>query len=431
MMATVVAMPKGLSMSVAQRREARRSGVAAVAAAGLLLLGTSGAQATTSDYPTPGQPVASGESVEDLDPAATTVEKDEDDLRVATMSADLTGASTEEVLVDLRDGLPEARTLAETVQINAPDVLVLTGVSSDEQGEIAGTLNEEYLAVSQNGQEPLDYPHVFTAETNSGLDSGADLDDDGVIGGPGDAIGYGEYPGHYGTVIFSKHPIEEDQVRTFQEFLWDDMPENSMEEDDFSELERSILRLSTGTLWDVPISVDGEHVHLVASSVALPEEAQSVDTDRGGDERRMMEDYVSGDGWYLYDDDGEEGPLIPGNRFVLLGQPMSPHGLEDEAEGLDSLLSSYVLQDTEPTAVTEQPVDERVGAENGTDESATRAVPSGTDVRASYALPGAMLEVSGSGVFWPGEGEYGYELVDPESPDAPEGRLVWLDVGTL
>ncbi|GGE59955.1 endonuclease [Nesterenkonia cremea] len=427
----MVGMPNGLSMSAAQRKEACRSGIAAAAAAGFVLLSTSGAQAAASDYPTPGQPVAPGESTEDLDPAATTAEKDEDDLRAATMNAELTGASTEEVLADLRDGLPEARTLAETVQINAPDVLVLTGVSSDEYGEIAETLNEEYLAVSQNGQEPLDYPHVFTAETNSGLDSGADLDDDGVIGGPGDAIGYGEYPGHYGTVIFSKHPIEEDQVRTFQEFLWDDMPENSMEEDDFSELERSILRLSTGTLWDVPIRVDGENIHLVASSVALPEDSQDVDPARGSDERRMVEDFISGDGWYLYDDEGQEGPLIPGNRFVLLGQPMSPHGLEDEADGLDSLLSSYVLQDTEPTAVTDQPVDERVGAEHGTDESATRAVPSGTDVRASYALPGAMLDVNGSGVFWPGEGEYGYELVDPESPDAPEDRLVWLDVGTL
>ena len=430
-MVTVVGMPKGLSMSAAQRKEACRSGIAAAAAAGFVLLGTSGAQAAASDYPTPGQPVAPGEAAQDLDPASTTVEKDEDDLRVATMSADLTGASTEEVLADLRDGLPEARTVAETVQINAPEVLVLTGVSTDEYGEIAETLNEDYLSVSQNGQEPLDYPHVFTTETNSGMDSGADLDGDGVIGGPGDTIGYGEYPGHYGTVIFSKHPIEEDQVRTFQEFLWDDMPENSMEEDEFSELERSILRLSTGSLWDVPIRVDGEHVHLVASSVALPEDREDVDTARGGDERRMVEDFVSGNGWYLYDDEGQQGPLIPGTRFVLLGQPMSPHGLEDEAEDLDSLLSSYVLQDTEPAVITDQPVGERVGAEHGTDESATRAVPSGTDVRSSYALPAAMLDVSGSGVFWPGEGEYGYELVDPEAPHSPDDRLVWLDVGTL
>ncbi len=425
-------MPTGLTVSAALRRRASRSGAALSAAAGLILLGTAGAQASPDSpgYPTPGQPVASGTSQE-ADAGATTVEKGPEDLRVATLSADLTGSSADDVLADLRDGLPEARTLAETAQLNAPDVLVLTGVSYDEQGQIAETLNEEYLAVGQNGQEPLDYPHVFTAETNSGVDSGADLDGDGVIGGPSDALGYGEYPGHYGTVVLSKHPIQEDEVRTFQEFLWDDMPENSMDEEDFSELERSVLRLPSATLWDVPVSVDGEVIHVVASSVALPQSPGDVDLERSSDERRMVTDYVTGDGWYLYDDEGQEGPLPAGSRFVLLGQPVSPHGLDAEIQDLGSLLGSYALQDPEPAAVSEAPLSARPGSEDGTGEQDTRAVPGASDVRSSYALPASGLEVSGSGVFWPGEGEFGFELVDPEQPHSLDDRLVWVDLGEL
>lgn len=427
-------MPTGLTMPAARWRGACRSGIAATAAAGLILLGTSGAQAdsASSGYPTPGQPSAPGTSAQQPEPEGTTVEKAEGDLRVATLNAGLTGLSPEDLLAELRDGLPQARTLAETVQLNAPDVLVLTGISYDEQGEIAQALNEDYLSVGQNGQEPSDYPHIFTAETNSGVDSGADLDGDGVIGGPGDAIGYGEYPGHYGTAIFSKHPIQEDQVRTFQEFLWDDMPENSMDEEGYSELERSVMRLTSATLWDVPITVDGEdHVHIVASSLALPESAEDVDLERGADERRMVADYVSGNGWYLYDDEGREGPLAPGSSFVVAGQPVSPHGLDSELQDLDSLLGGYAVQDPEPEAVTEAPLSFRPGGEDGTDGQATRAVPGGPDARTAYALPSAGAEVSGSGVFWPGEGEFGFELVDPDLPRSLGDRLVWVDLGSF
>lgn len=422
-------------MSAALRKGTSRSGIAATVAAGLIVFGTPGAQAapSSSDYPTPGQPVASESSgqQQESDAEATTVEKSEGDLRVAALNADLTGLSPDDLLADLDDGLPEARTVAETAQLNAPDVLVLTGVSYDEQGEIAQTLNEDYLAVGQNGQDPLDYPYVFTAETNSGVDSGADLDGDGVIGGPADALGYGEYPGHYGTVIFSAHPIQEDQVRTFQEFLWDDMPENSMDEDDFSDLEKSVLRLPSATMWDVPVEVDGEQIHLVANSVALPEDPQDVDIERGSDERRMVTDYVSGNGWYLYDDDGHEGPLAPGSRFVVVGQPVSPHGLDSEVEDLGSLLGSYALQDPEPAAVTEAPLADRPGSESGTDENATRAVPNSSDARTSYVLPAAGLDVSGTGVFWPGEGEFGFDLVDPDRSHSLDDRLVWVDLGAL
>src|SRR5699024_9232680 len=122
----------------------------------------------------------------------------------------------------------------------------------------------------------LNYPHVFTAPTNSGKQSGADLDGDGMIGGAGDAIGYGDYPGQHGMIVFSKHPIAEDSVRTFQDFLWRDLPDGSMPQG-YSELEESILRLQETSLCDVPIEVPGESdpVHVIATALASQERTET------------------------------------------------------------------------------------------------------------------------------------------------------------
>ena len=69
-------------------------------------------------------------------------------------------------------------------------------------------LQERYLGVSQGGQEPLRYPYVFFEPVNTGVPSGMDLDADGASDGPGDAWGFGAYPGQYGMALLSVHPID-------------------------------------------------------------------------------------------------------------------------------------------------------------------------------------------------------------------------------
>ena len=56
------------------------------------------------------------------------------------------------------------------------------------------------------------------------MPSGFDLNNNGAIGGPDDALGFGFFPGQYGMVVYSKYPIATDEVRTFRNFLWKDMP---------------------------------------------------------------------------------------------------------------------------------------------------------------------------------------------------------------
>lgn len=356
------------------------------------------------------------------------MEKSEDDLRVATLHADITAEASaeqpvENLIAALRTGNhTQARAVAQTVQTNAPDVLVLTGVTYDQEQQIAEELRT-YLSAGQRTETGLDYPYMFTAPTNSGSESGVDLDGDGTIGGAGDAIGYGEYPGQYGTVVFSKHPIVEDEVRTFQKFLWSDLPENSMPEDRFSELESSVLRLNETSLWDVPVEVEGQTVHIIATAVASQHE--DADTSRGDDIRRVLADYVSGQAWYLYDDEGETASLSPGTPLVVAGVPAA-EGVP--AEGLSALLDSPVLQDTAPAVVSEVPAAEHPGGSEEGEAGATRHIPGAQDRRTSYVLPSEVLDVSGSGVFWPGEDERGHEVVNPDSAYALDDRLVWVDL---
>ena len=56
------------------------------------------------------------------------------------------------------------------------------------------------------------------------MPSGRDLNKDGKTDGPADAYGYGAFPGQYGMLVLSRFPFDLDNVRTFQKFLWKDMP---------------------------------------------------------------------------------------------------------------------------------------------------------------------------------------------------------------
>lgn len=389
-----------------------------------------------ASYPAPGQPIIGPQTEESHDADDTTVEKTEGDLRVATLNAGLIGNSPEAVLEALQGGSnPSARVVAETAHLNDPDVLVLTGISHDEDGEIADAFNDRYLAA-----EGLDLPYVYTATTNSGIDSGADLDGDGRIGGPGDALGYGEYPGQHGMAVFSAHPIVEDEVRTFQDFLWQDMPQSSLPEGGYSDLEKSVLRMVGASLWDIPIEVEDsqEPLHIIANAQPPVENSRTFDADRATDERHLIADYVSPHpeaSQYIYDDEGRTGGLAPGATFVVVGEPgWSPEldDLTEEGDDADAeLLVSPALQDTWPQAVTALPLSSRPGREQHTDEHATRAIDGDDDRRSSFILPDAETEVTASGVFWPGEGEFGFNLIDPEESAALSDRLVWVDLAAV
>ena len=150
-------------------------------------------------------------------------------LRVATFNASLSPfrrGDLEAQLADPND--PQARAIAEIIQRVDPDVLLINEFNFDEndggESRALALFMENFLEVPQNGAGPIRFDHVFLAPSNSGVASDFDLDNDGTVGGRNDALGFGSFPGHFAMVLLSKHPILEDQARTFRTFLWKDMP---------------------------------------------------------------------------------------------------------------------------------------------------------------------------------------------------------------
>jgi hypothetical protein len=224
-----------------------------------------------------------------------------------------------------------ARAIAEVVQINRPDVLLLNEFDYAPDNLAADLFNKNYLRVGQNGKAPVDYPYVYTAPSNTGVPSSYDLNKDGIVGGPDDALGFGSFEGQYGMVVYSKYPIQLGAVRTFRNFLWQDMPgallpdnpATEAEGDWYSADELDVLPLSSKSHWDIPISVGGRTVHVLASHPTPPvfDGVEDRNGRRNSDEIRFWSDYVTSgqEASYVYDDDGTRGGLKRGERFVIMG----------------------------------------------------------------------------------------------------------------
>lgn len=318
-------------------------------------------------------------------------------VRVATFNASLNRAAEGQLENDLDGENEQARAVAEVISENVPDILLIN--EFDYSPGAVELFRDNYL----DGE----YPHSFTAPVNTGVDSGLDLDADGAVGGPGDAFGFGQFPGQYGMLVLSKFPIHTDGIRTFQNFLWKDMPDSFLPRDYYGANSDS-LRLSSKSHWDVPVDVDGKTVHILASHPTPPSFDGPEDRNgkRNHDEIRMTADYIDGAD-YLYDDNGVRGGLEPGVSFVVLGdQNSDPVDGDSVAGSIQQLLDNPRIQDPAPTSE----------AGDGTD-TADFSDPTPGDLRVDYALPSTDLTVTGSEVYWPTNAEH-----------PSDHRMVWVDL---
>ncbi|MEE1622105.1 endonuclease/exonuclease/phosphatase family protein [Zafaria sp. Z1313] len=370
-----------------------------------------------------------------------------DGLRVATFNASLHRAAPGDLIGDLLSpNNAQAQAVAEIIQRTAPDVVLLNEFDYDDGHEAAGLFRANYLATGQNGQQGIDYPYVYTAPSNTGVGIGADLDKDGAVGGPADNFGYGDFEGQYGMVLYSKHPIVEDQVRTFQRFLWKDMPENLLPTDYYGPLVSKVFRLSSKSHWDVPVRVGGRTVHLLASHPTPPvfDGEERRNARRNHDEIRFWSDYVSGGdaAGYVYDDAGTRGGLEPDADFVVLGDLNADPSRGDSYDGaVSQLLGHPALVDPRPSspgAVTgsrsglQSFIHPSTGVEAvdpaAAAELRTADFGSAGPLRVDYVLPSATLGFTGSGVFWPAAEQDGARLVGGHPPRSSDHRLVWVDI---
>ncbi len=280
-------------------------------------------------------------------------------VRFATFNASLNRTSAGQLVSDLSTPAnAQAQTIAEIIQHNRPDVLLINEFDFDAGGVAAQLFQSNYLSVSQNGAAPIMYPYRFVAPSNTGIPSGFDLDNFGGVGGPNDAFGFGFFPGQFGMAVYSMYPIDPLTVRTFQLFLWKDMPGALLPDDLstpapgdwYSPAELDVFRLSSKSHWDVPIEIGNKTVHFLVSHPTPPvfDGAEDRNGTRNHDEIRFWADYVipSRSG-YIVDDQGMAGGLSAGAMFVIAGdQNADPFDGDSSADAALQLVEHPLINTT-------------------------------------------------------------------------------------
>ena len=378
------------------------------------------------------------------------------ELRVATYNLSLNRNAEGQLVTDLSTGTnDQAQTVAEIIQRVNPDIVLLNEFDFVEGGAAADLFRENYLEVSQGGADPVEYPYAFVAPSNTGIASGFDLNNNGVVveepgesGYGDDAFGFGAFEGQFGMAVLSKYPILEDQVRTFQTFLWKDMPGALLPDDPntaapadwYSPEELDVFRLSSKSHWDVPVDVNGRTVHVLVSHPTPPTFDGVEDRNglRNHDEIRFWADYVKpgAASRYIYDDAGTTGGLKPGESLVILGdQNADPLDGDSVAAAIDQLLDHPRITDPLPTSEGAVEASVLQGGANLThrgdpafDTADFNDNPAPGNLRADYVLPSKDLRVLDAGVFWPVQADPLSELTGVFPFPSSDHRAVWVDV---
>ncbi|GAB4077167.1 endonuclease/exonuclease/phosphatase family protein [Nostocoides australiense] len=206
------------------------------------------------------------------------------------------------------------------------------------------------------------------------------------MGGPNDAFGFGFFPGQYGMVVYSKYPIDQAAVRTFQHFLWKDMPGALLPDDPatpaprdwYSAAEVEQVRLSSKSHWDVPIQVGGRTVHFLVSHPTPP-------VFDGPEDRTATEPATT--------TRSGSGPTMCAMRTTCTTMRGN-------------------AADSAPARRSSSP--------------ATRT-PTG-NLRVDYVLPSKQLRIKDSEVFWPVSSDPLSALTGTYPFLSSDHRLVWADV---
>ncbi|SFG89055.1 Endonuclease/Exonuclease/phosphatase family protein [Palleronia marisminoris] len=323
-------------------------------------------------------------------------------LRVATFNTGLSARGPGLLLGRLIKGDdPEIDAAVAMIEATSPDILILQDIDFDAGGAALSALAERI--------EPP-YPHRFALLPNTGMATGLDMDEDGRLGGPRDAQGFGYFAGDGGMAILSRFPIAEDEVRDLSDLLWRDLPGAIPPPlpEDVAEAQR----LSSVGHWIVPVDTDQGRLTLMTWSATPP--VFDGPEDRNG--RRNRDETAL----WLRLLDGELAVPPPEPPFIIAGLGnVDPDSGEGRPDAISSLLGDPRLRDPAPTS----PGAGRAGKPTDT----VLFNPPTGPLRVSFVLPSADLTVLRSGVLWPIEDSPEADALGPLE-HWPRHRLVWVDI---
>ncbi|MEO1492681.1 MAG: endonuclease/exonuclease/phosphatase family protein [Pseudomonadota bacterium] len=376
--------------------------------------------------------------------AALDLDRSPGAIRVATFNADMARKGAGVLLKDLADRDPQILNVAEIILRVRPDILLLNEIDHDPQG-MALDWFADLLADGVAGLEGIDYLTRFSAPSNTGVPSGYDLDGDGKSAGPGDALGYGRFPGQYAMAVLSRYPLG--NARTFRELPWSRVPRvvapvNPDGTPFWPDVVWASLPLSSKSHWDLAFLMpDGRALHLLASHPTPPVFDGPEDRNglRNAAEIGFWTSYISGEDW-MVDDDGQGGGLAADVSFVIAGDLNNdPEDGDGDKPAIRGLLSHPRMQDPAPVspgaaeAAAQGGANTRQSGDPARDTADWRDEPAPGNLRADYVLPSRDLTVTGSGVFWPAEADPLHRLVVIKGREraSSDHRLVWVDIASV
>lgn len=328
-------------------------------------------------------------------------------MRVATWNVGLDRSGPGLLVAELsKADAPQVEAVVRVLLALDADVILLTAVDYDRGGVALGLLADRLAAAD------APYPHRFSLRPNSGMQTGMDVDGNGLIGDPQDAQGWGLFSGHAGMAVLSRLPLDVSAARDFSGFLWRDLPRALLPEGMDPQLQ-DIQRLATTGFWDLPVLTEAGPLHLLAWHATPP-------VFDGPEDRNGRRNHDEATFWRLFLD-GELPMPPPEGPFILLGDgnldPADGDGLRG---GMTALLSHPALQDPAPRGShgRSEP------AHQGDPANDTTLYDTIGGLRLDYVLPSAGLTVMGAGVLWPGPD-------NPLSGDlavASQHFPVWVDL---
>ncbi len=362
-------------------------------------------------------------------------------LKIATFNVSMEGfnylkdrkskPNGEELPLALASGHQQIKNIAEIIQTVNPDIILLNEFDRvDEDSAALQLFISNYLTKSQNGQAAVDYPYFYQAPSNTGVVSQVDFNNNQQSGeSPSDTYGFGYFPGHFAMAVLSKYPLDEKNIRTFQHFKWKDMPKAlkpiipESNQDYYNEAAWQVFRLSSKSMWDIPVKVNDKIIHVLASHPTPPvfDGPEDRNGKRNHDEIRLLADYISEHSSYIYDDKQEKGGLGKDKRFVILGD-LNASNVDGDAinEGIEQLLHSPLIIDPMPESLG--------GKLHAKDNINGKHHTAYWGMRADYVLPSKFgINLLSSGVFWPTPDSPKYRLVKDRAASS-DHRLVWIEI---
>ncbi|PIE12160.1 MAG: endonuclease [Rhodobacterales bacterium] len=338
-----------------------------------------------------------------LAPSATLA----DAVRVATYSAAFSRDGPGLLLRDLLKGDAQTDGAIDVIAHATPDILLLTEFDYDAGGAALSAL------IDRLADKGLHYPHHLALRPNTGRVSGLDLNENGRLGDAEDAQGFGRFAGDGGMAILSRFPIRE--PRDLSSLLWRDLP-GSRAPEVLTPDALAAQRLSSTAHWVVPVETPGTILTLLCFAATAP--IFDGPEDRSG--ARNADEIML---WLrLFDGALGDAPNPP---FVVLGRAnLDPQDGEGRHGVIRVLLSDPRLQDPAPSSGGA-----RAAADpdhDGDPAHDTADWPRGApgNLRVSYVLPSADVDVMDAQVVWPRPGS----PLDHSIESAGPHRLVWIDI---